>query len=217
MLHFDIPLKFNRLTIVERLPDRNHKTKVVKCLCDCGNYTIVQYSNLINGHTKSCGCLNAETLANFKHGMCKSPEYKSYRKMIERCYYKKQSSYSYYGGRGIKVCERWLMSFDNFFKDMGLKPSNNHSLDRLDVNGNYEPSNCRWATKKEQSNNTRRNVIYEYNGKSMTQSQWAEHLGISHEKISRHISENNVGIGEIVEYVRLNGSKSRIRLNKKQA
>jgi len=198
--------KFNRLTIVERLPDRNHKTKVVRCLCDCGNYTVVQYSNLVTGHTKSCGCLNAETVANLKHGMCYTTEYKSYKKMIERCYTETADNFKYYGGRGIKVCDRWLESFENFFADMGLKPSPKHSIDRFpDKKGNYEPSNCRWATQKEQANNTTRNVVYEYQGKSMNQSQWAEYLGVSREKISRHIKDNNVTIGQIVEYVKANG------------
>lgn len=126
--------------------------------------------------------------------------------MIERCYTETADNFKYYGGRGIKVCDRWLESFENFFADMGLKPSPKHSIDRFpDKKGNYEPSNCRWATQKEQANNTTRNVVYEYQGKSMNQSQWAEYLGVSREKISRHIKDNNVTIGQIVEYVKANG------------
>ncbi len=196
--------KFNKLTIVERLPDRGHKTKVVKCLCECGNYTIVQYSNLVTGHTKSCGCL--DNIGNLKHGMSASKEYKSYHKMIERCYNKNQDNYDRYGGRGIVVCDRWLESFSNFFEDMGLKPSPKHSLEREDPNGNYEKSNCKWDTQKNQCNNKTNNVVYEYNGVTKTQSQWAEQLGISHEKISRHIKKNKVTIGEIINYIEKHGS-----------
>lgn len=196
--------KFNKLTIIERLPDRGHKTKVVKCLCECGNNTVVQYNNLVSGHTKSCGCI--ENIGNLKHGMSYTKEYKSYHKMLERCYNPKQDNYESYGGRGIIVCDRWRESFENFFSDMGLKPTSKHSIERTDHDGNYEPSNCTWETQRNQCNNKRNNVFYEHNGVSKTQSQWARHLGIPHGKIIDHIKKG-VTFSEIVEYIKLNGNK----------
>ena len=115
-----------------------------------------------------------------KHGMSKSPEYTAWRRMRRRCNFKKDSEYHNYGARGIKVCYRWEHSFENFLSDMGKRPSNGHSLDRIDVNKGYFPANCRWATNKEQSNNTRRNVFVEYNGKTLTLKQLSEELNINY-------------------------------------
>lgn len=198
--------KYNRLTIVENLPDRKHKTRMVKCLCDCGNYSVVQLSNMQSGHTKSCGCLNIETLKNVKHGMCHSQEYKSYHKMLERCYNPKANNYEDYGGRGIKVCQRWLESFENFFADMGLRPSPKHSLERKNNDGIYEPLNCRWATKKEQANNRRSSTRYQYDGLDMTQAQWSEYLKVPYGKLIFHLN-HGVSFPEIVEYIKEKGSK----------
>lgn len=112
-----------------------------------------------------------------------NPElYKTWQLMKNRCYNKNCKKYSYYGGRGIKVCTRWLgpNGFNNFFKDMGEKPSKNHSLDRIDTNGDYCPENCQWATWEEQENNRRINVHYEYNNTKLTLPQWSRRLNISY-------------------------------------
>lgn len=204
-----IGLKYNMLTILEEVPPTSKYKRRFKCLCDCGNETIIQLGNLKNGHTKSCGCQTKKmvSIANTIHGMTNTSEYKSYQKMIERCYYEKDISFPNYGGRGITVCEKWLESFDNFFKDMGYKPSNFHSIERKDPNGNYEPSNCVWATKKEQNNNRTDNTRYQYDGLDMTQSQWAEYLKIPYGKIIDHL-KRGVSFAEIVEYVKKNPGKN---------
>lgn len=106
------------------------------------------------------------------HGKTKTPEFKSWQNMKDRCLNKRSSMFHYYGGRGVAVCQRW-MKFENFLKDMGARPSNEHSLDRIDNNGNYEPKNCRWATHIEQHNNQRGIKLIKYRGEIKTRSQWA--------------------------------------------
>lgn len=128
------------------------------CKCDCGNEVLVRGSSLVSGHTKSCGCLQKEKVT--KHGgwvgSKESPEYRSWLSMKSRCLNKKSPDYLRYGERGIKICKEWKFSFKNFIQDMGKRPSLEYSLDRIDNSGNYEKSNCRWATMKQQSNNRRK-------------------------------------------------------------
>ena len=159
--------KIGYLTVLGYTEDKKWE-----CKCDCGNIVKVQSSGLgVNGKTRSCGCKNVEKFIerNTKHGMYKSSEYGIRKNMVNRCYNPKNKRYPNYGGRGIKVCDRWLESFENFYEDMGHRPSNKHSIDRIDNNGNYEPDNCRWADNIIQNRNKQDNLKVDYkNKKSFT-------------------------------------------------
>lgn len=160
--------KYGMLTVVERdnRPRKATKSKPKTywmCECECGKITSVQAYNLRSGNTKSCGCIKRKSASriNVKHNMSRlddgviRPEFNAWVGMKTRCYNKNRPEYERYGGRGIKVCDRWLNSFENFYNDMGARPSPKHSIDRIDVNGDYEPSNCRWANDTIQSRNQR--------------------------------------------------------------
>jgi hypothetical protein len=150
--------RYGRLCVVSLSPVRQGKAYMWECVCDCGNATSVKVWHLNAGRVKSCGCLSREMTAvrSTTHGGTKLPEYRSWTCMKDRCCDPENNQFSNYGGRGIKVCDRWKGSFSNFLSDMGSKPTGMHSIDRIDVNGNYEPGNCRWATPKEQSRGSRR-------------------------------------------------------------
>lgn len=144
---------------------------------------------------KSCGCLKG----NLKHGMSGTKTYASWAQMKTRCLNINASGYKYYGSRGIKVCKRWL-KFENFYADMGDKPTPSHSIERRNNNGDYEPGNCKWATISEQNNNKRNNVILTYKGASMNLSQWAEKLGISRaclwDRVNRNLPKSAIFTSE---------------------
>lgn len=152
------------------------------CQCDCGNTVVVEGRHLRAGKIKSCGCLHNELLAarNRTHGMRRSPEYTTWHSMIGRCCNKNNRSFANYGGRGITVCDHWRNSFEAFYADMGPRPSPEHSIDRFpDSDGNYEPSNCRWATRKEQNRNKSTNRPMTFLGLTQSMAAWSEMLGIS--------------------------------------
>ncbi len=158
--------KYNRLTVLSFDKSINYKTYWI-CECECGVIKSIYSANLKNGNTKSCGCYEIEQTSKrfFKHGnsaknneKC-STEYSSWQSIKNRCLNPTVINYNDYGGRGIIICDRWKNSFENFLQDMGNKPDKSYSIERIDVNGNYEPSNCKWATKIEQANNKRNNII----------------------------------------------------------
>lgn len=164
-------VRFNRLVVISRVNNDKHGNSRWKCLCDCGNTIEVLASCLRKLECQSCGCYHKEVakitvLKRVKHGEARqgkaTREYTTWQAMKRRCYAKNDKFYDYYGGRGIKVCDRWLNSYESFLLDMGRRPSDSHSLDRIDPNGNYEPRNCRWATNKEQNRNKRyEQTLYE--------------------------------------------------------
>ncbi len=183
--------RFNRLVALEIVGKNNDRANVWRCICDCGNETNTSASRLRSGHTKSCGCLRKEkaVLAQkqncYIHGFRRTPFYKSWSSMKERCNNRNSIAFTNYGGRGIRVCERWL-SFENFMQDMyesyqlhvqvfGLK---NTTLERVDVNKNYNKQNCRWATNEEQSRNRRNNVLLTFNKKTQCMAAWADEVNI---------------------------------------
>jgi hypothetical protein len=168
--------KYGRLLVVSRASNKSEKDTNARwnCRCECGNESIAYGGDLQRGKVISCGCWNAEQ--RIKHGMSRTPVNMVWRAMRDRCVNPNNKSFANYGGRGIRVCERWD-SFENFLADMGSR-SNGYSIDRIDNDGNYEPGNCRWTTTKQQMNNQRRNRVLEFNGESKTIAQWAESTGI---------------------------------------
>lgn len=154
--------RFGRLVVVEYRGSNAFQQSQYLCKCDCGKEKVVLAGNLTKGATTSCGCVRVEQVRDRSrtHGMTGEPEHIAWKAMIARCTNPAAENFSYYGGRGISVCERWATSFEAFFADMGRKPTPEHSIDRIDVNGNYEPGNCKWATKSEQAKNTRRSPKY---------------------------------------------------------
>lgn len=146
------------------------------CRCECGTTHVFREDKLISSHTKSCGCLTKSHgfLVNKK----RTVEYTAWARMSQRCTNPNNPRYKDYGGRGIKVCDRWR-TFEGFFADMGKKPSPQHSIDRIDNDGDYCPENCRWATIKQQANNKRSNRIVSAFGKQQTLAEWADEMGLS--------------------------------------
>lgn len=173
--------RFGRLLVVKKLENssKKHQNGMYECVCDCGNRTIAYQSNLLQGKTTSCGCFQKEeTSKRFsKHGMAKTRLYGIYFNMKQRCFNPNQKSYHNYGGRGIEICEEWKESFSNFANwALNNGYSDSLTLDRVDVNGNYCPENCRWATIKEQSNNRRETVWVEILGNKKSLKEWTDFM-----------------------------------------
>lgn len=179
---------FGRLTVISPAQNKGKKTAWL-CLCSCGNEKIIRTSALTRGLTKSCGCINHDNLLNrnIKHNLSHFRIYRIWECIKTRCINQNTNYYKHYGKRGIKLCDAWL-NFENF-KNWAF--SNGYSegltIDRIDVNGNYEPSNCRWVTPKTQARNRRNNHLLTYNGITLCLTEWSEKLGISYSALESRI------------------------------
>lgn len=181
--------RFGRLVAVARILDK--RPTQWKWLCDCGRTAILPYGNVSRGRTKSCGCLQREMRGHCHetHGGVGEDLYSVWTGMKGRCWNPNNHKYHRYGGRGISICERWT-DYAKFRDDMGERPSGAYSLDRIDNDGDYEPSNCRWANLSEQANNRSGNRRIEFNGDVKTVAEWSRFLGICYATLWHRINNN---------------------------
>lgn len=207
--------KFGRLTALSL----DHIEKSYKrtqhfwlCKCECGNKIVALKSNLTTGHTKSCGCYERELtskrskIINKTHGKSEVRIYKNLQGMIQRCHNNKTANYKNYGGRGIKVCVEWLdkengfMNFYNWAMLNGYK--DNLTIDRIDNNGNYEPSNCRWIDMQSQNENTRSNINFTYNGETHCLTAWAKIRNIKINTVYNRYYHLKWSVEETLEFIK---------------
>lgn len=184
--------RLGRLVMIERI--KNEKGRIVwVSKCDCGVTKSIRQNHLLSGMTTSCGCVSRDRTSqrSRKHGhtvgRLQSKTYRTWCGMLRRCRNKNVIGYENYGGRGISVCERWL-TFENFLADMGEPPSSKHSIDRIDHDGNYEPTNCRWATAVEQNNNTRSNRVVLLIDERDTLANWCGRLGLNYNAVRQRLA-----------------------------
>lgn len=178
--------KYGRLTTIVKAQEKaGNGDSYWFCKCDCGSERRVAQHHLKTGHAQSCGCIGLERIT--RHNKSDTPTYKTWENMLSRCLNPNATGYHLYGGRGIQVCPEWRV-FDNFFRDMGERPSGK-TLDRVDFNGNYEPTNCRWLSVKEQANNLRRNRRVEYEGKSYTLAQLSELTSVGYKTLQQRLDK----------------------------
>lgn len=190
--------EFNGCRVLCRESSNKRGLAMWKVQCHCGNTFVTSGSDIRNGKVNSCGCSHKEAakkmgLNNKTHGETYSRLYDIWRAMRYRCNNKEHKDYEHYGARGIEVCDEWMKSYDNF-KEWALNNGYNETLtiDRIDVNGNYEPDNCRWATFKEQGRNRRNNKLFNYNGKILTQSEICEITGLSKYQVNKQFSRETI-------------------------
>lgn len=189
--------KFSRWTVIEKVEstkETNGRTRRVwKCKCECGTVKNVLERTLVSGRSKSCGCLRKERMAegarekNKTHGMTDTRLYRIHRHMINRCCNQNDISYTHYGGRGIKVCDEW-MKFSCFYEwAMQNGYDDFLSIDRIDVNGDYCPNNCRWASLDEQANNKSTTKYFTYQGETKSIGQWAKQYDVPYKRLWKRL------------------------------
>ena len=169
--------KFSRLTAIGPVSRTKHNKIMWLFQCDCGGECTCIISNVLNGATSSCGCFARELRTS--HGLSYQRRYRVYRDMLDRCYSVTHKNYHRYGGRGISVYQEWRDNPQAFFDVVGARPTPQHSIDRIDNDGNYEPGNVRWATREQQSNNTRFNHLLTFENKTLTVTQWAKRIKVN--------------------------------------
>ena len=180
--------KFGRLLVLEEAPIRPPYYRYWRCRCDCGATVEVGQRHLRAGTIVSCGCWKNENTARRSrtHGASKSPEFRVWAKMRQRCENPSDPKYPSYGARGIQVCRRW-QNFALFLADMGQRPSPQHSLERRNNDGHYEPGNVRWATAQEQANNRRSSKVLTFQGRTQTLAQWSRETGLNYGTIQTRL------------------------------
>jgi hypothetical protein len=205
-----IGMKFGRL-IVLKLAYTKRASKTLYyylCKCDCGKEHIVLKSSLLNGLTRSCGCYNNEIRAEqckkrAKHNLTNTRLHSIWEKMNGRCYCKTQPDYMRYGGRGIAICDEWKNDFKSFYDwSMNNGYQDDLSIDRIDVNGNYEPSNCRWVDEKTQQRNRRNNRLITYNNETHCLFEWAEIFGINPKILSQRLNRDKMDFETAIHYTK---------------
>lgn len=165
---------FGKLTALKPIGYDKQRYMLWECKCSCGNTKIIRSSHLIHGRIKSCGCISKKA-----NGFARNRIYRIWKGILARCFNEKDPNYRRYGGKGRTVCNEWKKDFMSFYKwSVNNGYRDNLSIDRINNKGNYEPSNCRWATAREQSNNTSQNVFISFRGQKLTKAQWARKIGI---------------------------------------
>lgn len=189
--------KFGELTVVgivgHKIYPSGQKARLVKSICSCGAQSIDPDRQLTSGRKQSCGHLKHNPRVKThggSRGKSGTPEWRTWRAMRTRCNNPNDVFYHKYGGLGVKVCKRWQDSFENFLSDMGNRPTIKHSIERIDVNGDYEPNNCKWASPLEQANNKRNTVKATYNGKTKSIADWARELGCGYFQLYDRLRKN---------------------------
>ena len=199
--------RIGRLTVLKRVSEIGAPKVLWLCKCDCGNEKVIKADALNSNKTISCGCYQRDVIKarDTKHGLRRTRIYGIYHDMRKRCYNKKAIGYKNYGGRGIKICDDWIGD-DGFLKFYDWSMENGYSddlsIDRIDVNGNYEPSNCRWANKLTQANNTRSNIKFMHRGKMMNVSEIARSEGIEYTMLYSRIVVGKWKVDDAVMYLR---------------
>ena len=186
---------YGRLTVVTDV-SRLDRHRMVRCRCECGRITTVLVDSLRSGRTRSCGCWHRERAAavahvsSYRHGGHGTPEYAVWRSMKSRCLRSNDSHYRYYGGRGITVCDRWRYSFAAFWADLGSRPTPTHVLDRIDNDGHYQPSNCRWATPIESNTNRRTVKLITFQGQTRSVAAWERQFSMTRGRLRQRLSRH---------------------------
>lgn len=184
--------KFGRLTVISIAERKKGYGVYWLCKCECGNETITSTGHLKSGHTKSCGCLQKERAKEYnqKHCQTYTRMYYIWISMKGRCYNNNNNAYKNYGKRGIKICDEWLNNFEKFYEwSINNGYTDELTIDRIDVNGNYTPENCRWVDRITQANNTTRNKFLTYNNETKTLAQWCNILNLNYHTIKRRLNK----------------------------
>lgn len=206
-----VGLKYGRLTIIKEGSCIKYNRTIMRkvlCKCDCGNKKEIDLNSIKRGKSTSCGCFNKEFAKknHTKHGLAmistgiRHPDYNIWTKLKGRCLNPNDKSYKHYGGRGIKICDRWMHSFENFIEDLGWRPSQKYSIERIDYNKDYCPENCKWILKSEQTKNCRRVKLITYNGKEHCLTDLCKLLGLVYSTMRHRVYDLGIPFEEAAKY-----------------